>query len=415
MIGFQEFRLSNGLQVYVHEDPTTPMAVVNLTYNVGSRDESEHYTGFAHLFEHLMFGGSRNIPSYDEPVQNVGGENNAFTSPDITNYYITLPAPNIETALWLESDRMLGLSFDPGVLEVQQKVVIEEYKQRYLNQPYGDIWLKTLPLSYREHPYRWATIGKDIAHIENATMEQVIAFYEQFYCPDNAVLVVGGGVRFNEVRKLVEKWFGEIPPGPGYVRNLPVEARQEAPRLETASAAVPLDALVKTWHMPGRYDAGFFDGDLLSDLLGRGKSSRLYHQLLKKEGLFNSIQSSITSSLDPGLLIVRGFLNPGVSLEEADAAIEAVMAAVVTSGVTEAELVKVKNQSESTLVFSEVDLLNRAMNLGYAANAGNAEWVNADAALMRAVTTDSIHEAAREILRPENCSTLYYRKEAAGA
>lgn len=412
MIAYEHFVLKNGLKVFIHEDHSTPMAAVNLLYNVGSRDEDENKTGFAHLFEHLMFGGSQNIPSYDEPVQKVGGENNAFTSPDITNYYITLPADNLETALWLESDRMLSLSFDPKVLEVQRKVVIEEFKQRYLNQPYGDIWLKLRPLAYTKHPYRWATIGKDIAHIEEAVMEDVKSFFFRYYRPNNAILVVAGAVKPEEVKLLVEKWFGDIPAGEQIVRNRPAEPEQTEARFAETSAKVPLNGIIKTWHMPGRYEEGFHAADLLSDIVGRGKSSRLYSKLLKEQNMFNSISASTTSSLDPGMLLIRGFLNPGVTLEEADSAINELLADLLSGGISESELEKVKNQSEATLAFSEVELLNRAMNLAFAANAGNAQWVNEDEEKIRNVDVAAINTAAREILRPENCSTLFYRAEA---
>lgn len=412
MIRYKQFTLGNGLRVFVHEDFSTPMAAVNILYNVGSRDEDEERTGFAHLFEHLMFGGSRHIPSYDVPVQNVGGENNAFTSPDITNYYITLPADNVETAFWLESDRMLSLSFDPNVLEVQRKVVIEEFKQRYLNQPYGDLWLKLRPLAYKQHPYRWATIGKDIGHIERATMDDVQDFFFRFYRPNNAVMVVAGAVTFDKVQQLAEKWFGGIPAGPAYLRNLPQEPVQTEARLLETSAAVPLNSLIKVFHMPGRYDEGFYAGDLLSDILGRGKSSRLYQKLLKERSLFNSISASVISSLDPGLLMVKGNLNPGVTLEEADQAVTEMLQEISETGATEEEVTKVKNQSEASLAFSEVELLNRAMNLAFAANAGNVEWANADADIIRALTPDDIGQAAKTILRPGNTSTMYYRAEA---
>jgi len=411
MIRYEQFTLDNGLKVFVHEDFSTPMAAVNILYNVGSRDEDEERTGFAHLFEHLMFGGSKNIPSYDIPVQNVGGENNAFTSPDITNYYITLPADNVETAFWLESDRMLSLSFDPNVLEVQRKVVIEEFKQRYLNQPYGDMWLKLRPLAYKEHPYRWATIGKDIEHIERATMEDVQNFFFRFYRPNNAVMVVAGAVKFNQIKELVKKWFGDIPAGAPYLRNVAREPEQTAARHLETSAAVPLNSLIKVFHMPGRYEEGFYAADLISDILGRGKSSRLYQSLLKDKPLFNSISASITSSLDPGLLLIKGNLNPGVSLEEADEAVKAILQEISLHGVTEDEVIKVKNQTEATLAFSEVELLNRAMNLAFAANAGNVDWANDDAEIIRNLTPANLNAAAKKVLRPENGSTLYYRAE----
>lgn len=409
MISYEHFTLQNGLEVYVHEDHTTPMAAVNILYNVGSRDEDEKKTGFAHLFEHLMFGGSKNIPAYDEPLQKVGGENNAFTSPDITNYYITLPAKNIETAFWLESDRMMSLSFDDKVLEVQRKVVIEEFKQRYLNQPYGDVWLKLRPLVYEKHPYRWATIGKEISHIEEATMDDVKGFFFKYYLPNNAILVVAGDVTVAQVKYLCEKWFEPIPAGEKYIRNLPQESLQtEAKFLET-SAKVPLNGIYKAYHMPGRFDPDFYNADLLSDLLGRGKSSRLYTKLVKEKQLFNNISAYITASLDPGLLMIQGNLNEGVTLETANAAIEEILVDLVNNKVEASELQKVKNQSESTLAFAEVELLNRAMNLAFAANAGNAEWCNQDAEKIAAVTPESLQVMAKHILRKENSSTLYYR------
>lgn len=411
MIHYEQFVLDNGLKVFVHEDATTPIAAVNILYNVGSRDEDPSRTGFAHLFEHLMFGGSRHIPNYDEPLQKVGGENNAFTSPDITNYYITLPAANLETAFWLESDRMLSLSFDPQVLDVQQKVVIEEFKQRYLNQPYGDVWLKLRPLAYQQHPYRWATIGKDISHIENATLNDVRDFFFRYYLPNNAVLVVAGNVTVEQVKQLCARWFAPIPAGAPYIRQLPQEPEQTEARKRETSANVPLNALYKAYHMPGRFEPGFQTADLLSDMLGRSKSSRLYQQLLRQNPLFSNVSAYITSSLDPGLLVVQGTLNEDISLEEADAAVEAVVQEFIDHTVPEEELAKVKNQAEATLAFSEVELLNRAMNLAHAANAGDPEWVNQEAARIQAVTPDDVQAMARQVLRKENCSTLYYRRE----
>jgi zinc protease len=409
MIHYEHFVLDNGLKVYIHEDKTTPMAAFNICYNVGSRDEDEDKTGFAHLFEHLMFGGSVNIPSYDEPLQRVGGENNAFTSPDITNYYITLPSANIETAFWLESDRMLSLSFDPKVLEVQRKVVIEEFKQRYLSQPYGDVWLKLRPLTYEVHPYKWATIGKEISHIEDATMEDVRSFFFKHYSPNNAVLVVAGDVTVKQVKALSEKWFGDIPSRERKARKLPQEIRQTQARFLETEANVPLNALYKAYHTQGRYEDGFQEVDLISDVLGRGKSARLHQQLVKERKLFNNISAYVTSSLDPGLFVVSGNLNEGVSIETGDQAIQEILEELISSPLQEKELEKVKNQAESTIAFSEVELLNRAMNIAFAANAGNVEWVNEDMKKIRTVTTASLFEASAEVLRKENCSTMYYR------
>ncbi|MDR6560283.1 MULTISPECIES: pitrilysin family protein [unclassified Arcicella] len=409
MISYDYFILDNGLKVYVHQDYSTPIAAVNIIYNVGSRDEEEHKTGFAHLFEHLMFGGSKNIPSYDTPLQKVGGENNAFTSPDITNYYITLPAVNIETAFWLESDRMLSLSFDQKVLDVQQKVVIEEFKQRYLNQPYGDVWLKLRPLAYQVHPYKWATIGKEIAHIENAVMDDVRNFFYKHYLPNNAILVVAGPLSVEEVKQLAKKWFEPIPAGNVIPRNLPKEPIQTSARFLEVEAKVPLDAIYKIYHTQGRHDVGYNAVDLTSDILGRSKSSRLYDKLVKEQSIFNSINAYVSSSLDPGLMVLQGNLNKGISIEEGDAAIQDVLDDFLKNPVSEEELTKVKNQAESTLVFSEVELLNRAMNLAFAANAGNVEYANEESSKIQAVTVDDISAQAKSILTKENCSTMYYR------
>lgn len=411
MLDFQEFTLPNGLRVFVHEDHSTQVAVVNLLYKVGSRDEEEDKTGFAHLFEHLMFGGSKHIPSYDEPLQKVGGENNAFTSPDITNYYITIPANNLETAFWLESDRMLSLSFDPQVLEVQRKVVIEEFKQRYLDQPYGDAWLNLRPMAYQVHPYQWATIGKEVSHIENATMEDVKEFFHKFYVPNNAILVVAGQVTFDEVKRLSEKWFGEIPSGPVPARRLPIEPQQKEARFRELSADVSSNAIYKVYHMPARTSPDYFVADLLSDILGRGKSSRLYERLVKAKKMVSRINAYVTGSADPGLLVITGTLNDGVSLEEVDREIEQLISEVQQGALEEEEVVKVRNKAESTVLFGEVELLNRAMNIAFSAFLGDPQLVNRETEYIQRVTGEQLQQMAQAILKPENCSTLYYRKK----
>ena len=408
MINFQEFTLANGLRCIVHEDFSTPMAVLNVMYDVGSRDEDAAHTGFAHLFEHLMFSGSVNIPSYDEPLQLVGGENNAFTSSDVTNYYLSLPAANIETGFWLESDRMLSLAFSEPGLDVQRKVVVEEFKQTYLNQPYGDVWLQLKPLAYQQHPYQWNTIGKEVAHIENAVMDDVRAFFQKHYAPQNAVLVIAGAVSVADAKALAGKWFGPIPGGTPYRRALPQEPRQTAPREAHASAPVPLSALYKAYHMPARNADDYLAVDLLSDVLGRGKSSRLHQRLVKEQQLFNNISASVTGSLDPGLLVISGKLNTGVDLAEANAAVEAVVAGFLTQDVNSLELEKVKNQAEASVVFGEIDLLNRALNLAYAKLRGDANLVNEESARIQAVTVPAVRAAAETVLRADNCSTLYY-------
>lgn len=408
MVSFERFTLDNGLKVLVHEDPTTPMAVVNILYDVGARDEDPDQTGFAHLFEHLMFGGSVNIPSYDEPLQRVGGENNAFTSNDITNYYITLPAVNLETAFWLESDRMLSLAFSEKSLEVQRNVVCEEFKQRYLNQPYGDVWLKIRPLAYKKHPYRWATIGKSLEHIENAAINDVKAFFAKYYNPANAIMVVAGDVKPDEVKRLSEKWFAPIPKTDKPERKLPVEEIQTGERKEVVKANVPLNALYKVFHMPARKDKGYYAADLISDILSRGNSSRLFRNLLKEQKLFSEINAYLTGSLDAGLFVIEGKPLPEISMETAETAIWAELEHLKNQEVPDDELTKVKNKMESTMVFSEMSLLDKAMNLAYFELLGNAGLFNSEISKYLEIDASDIRNQAKQIFRKENSSTLYY-------
>jgi zinc protease len=411
MVDFNRFTLANGLKVLVHEDATTPMAVLNILYDVGARDEDPEKTGFAHLFEHLMFGGSVNIPNYDEPLQRVGGENNAFTSNDITNYYITLPAENIETAFWLESDRMLSLAFSEKSLDTQRNVVSEEFKQRYLNQPYGDVWLKLRPLAYKKHSYRWATIGKELSHIENATMDDVKAFFKKHYTPQNAILVVGGNVKTEDVKKLAEKWFEPIPAGEKYNRDLVQEEPQTEARQETLKANVPLNAIYMAFKMPGRLNQDYYAFDLLSDILSRGQSSRLYNSLLKEQKLFSDINAYISSSLDPGLFIVEGKLVAGVTTETAEKAIWAELDKLKAELVSDNELTKVKNKVESVLVFSEMSLLDKAMNLAYYELLGDAALLNQETEEFLKVKAEDIKRISNETFQPNSSSTLYYLTE----
>lgn len=408
MIAYTEFTLANGLKVIVHEDPSVQIAVLNILYDVGSRDEDPSKTGFAHLFEHLMFGGSKNIPSYDEPLQLVGGENNAFTSTDITNYYLTVPAANIETGFWLESDRMMSLSFDPTVLEVQRKVVIEEFKQRYLNQPYGDVWLKLRPLAYTTHPYKWATIGKEISHIENATLDDVCDFFFSHYLPNNAVLVVAGNVKVDHVKKLAEKYFAPIPAGKKPTRKLPQEPLQQKKRILSVEAKVPANALYKTWHMRGRFNNDYYASDFISDMLSRGQSSRLYQHLVKEKEIFTSISSFVMGTVDPGLMVVSGRVKEGISLQDAEGELEHVIEDFKNT-VSEQELEKVKNQAAATLAFGEVEVLNRAMNLAFASLSGDAGLVNRESSIIESVKLEDVQKIAKEIIREDNSSVMYYQ------
>ncbi|WP_183573246.1 M16 family metallopeptidase [Mucilaginibacter sp. X5P1] len=408
MVKFNRFTLDNGLRVIVHEDHTTPMAVVNILYDVGARDENPEQTGFAHLFEHLMFGGSINIPSYDEPLQRVGGENNAFTSNDITNYYITLPSNNIETAFWLESDRMLSLAFNKKSLDVQRNVVIEEFKQRYLNQPYGDVWLKLRPLVYKKHPYRWATIGKEIKHIEDARIEDVKAFFKKHYNPQNAIMVVGGDVNLEQVKQLSEKWFGPIPAGEKYYRDLPQEPEQHDERRETVTAKVPLNDVYIAFQMEGRLDDSYHTSELLSDILSRGQSSRLYKSLVKENQVFSDVHAYMSGSLDTGMFVFEGKPLENVSIEQAEAAIWEQLEILKTTEVPADELTKVKNKTESTMIFSEMSLLDKAMNLAYYELLGDADELNHETEKYLEVTAADIKQQANKLFRKDNSSTLIY-------
>lgn len=410
MISFEKFTLANGLQVIVHEDPATTMAVVDVIYNVGSRDEDENLTGFAHLFEHLMFGGSENIPSFDTPLQKVGGENNAFTTPDLTNYYISVPAQNIETAFWLESDRIMQLAFHTQSLETQRKVVIEEFKQRYLNQPYGDVWLKFRPLIYQKHPYRWPTIGAGIQHIEEAQMSDVRAFFEKHYVPSNAVLVVAGRVKVDQVKALAEKWFAPIDSGRKPNRKIAQEPQQTENRRMEIVADVPANRIYKAYPVIGRYEPGYYAIDLMSDLLGRGESSYLYEHLIQKQRIFDSIGTYQTSSNDPGLLIIQGQVSDDVTIEDAEIALEKVLREFAETKVAEKDLQMVKNQSEASLVFGEVEVLNRAMNLAMAANAGDVNLVNEESEKIANVQAVELEKWAQSLFIQGKSNTLLYKK-----
>lgn len=408
MVNFERFTLSNGLRVIVHQDTSTPMAVVNVMYDVGAKDEDPARTGFAHLFEHLMFGGSINIPVYDEPLQMAGGENNAYTTNDLTNYYIQLPADNLETAFWLESDRMLSLGFSENSLEVQRKVVMEEFKEHYLNKPYGDVWLRLRDLCYKVHPYRWMTIGKELSHIENASLQDVKDFFFKHYRPVNAILVVAGNVTVEQVRGLSEKWFGPIETGERYVRNLPAEPPQTEPRKLQVEADVPLDALYKCWHMYSRMDHRYYVSDLITEVLGGGGSSRLFQSLVKEKKLFSNIECYHFGTVDAGLLTIEGKLVKGVKMEDAERAIEEELQKIRTEKITEAELQKVKNKTESMIAFEDMTIMNRANSLAFYELMGDASLMNTELDRYQTVTVDEIQQLSNEIFREENCNTLWY-------
>lgn len=411
MVNFERYTLSNGLRLLIHPEHTTPMAVVNIMYDVGARDEQPDKTGFAHLFEHLMFGGSVNIPVYDEPLQRVGGENNAFTSNDITNYYVQLPAVNIETAFWLESDRMLNLAFSEKSLEVQKNVVCEEFKQRYLNQPYGDVWLNLRPLAYKTHPYLWATIGKELAHIENANLDDVKSFFAKHYNPLNAILVVSGDVESDKIVPLAEKWFGGIPSGEKYQRNLFIEPKQTKERTLTLKRKVPVDALYKAYHMCARTHADYYVSDIITDILSRGQSSRLFQTLVKETQIFSEINAYQLGSIDAGLMVLEGKPHKGLSLKEAESLLMKEIDRLKNELVIERELQKIKNKIESTITFSELSLLDKSINLAYFELLSDAADYALEKEKYLAVTAQDIKRVSNQIFDENNCSTIYYEAE----
>lgn len=409
MIQVNRYTLANGLRIVHNEDDSTQMVALNLLYDVGARDEDPSHTGFAHLFEHLMFGGSLHIPDYDTPVQNAGGENNAWTNNDITNYYITLPHQNVETGFWLESDRMLSLDFSPKSLEVQRQVVIEEFKQRNLNQPYGDASHLLRELAYESHPYRWPTIGKEIAHIAQATLEEVKDFFYRFYAPNNAILAVTGHISFEETIRLAEKWFGPIPARNISPRQLPAEKPQTAVRRRTVERKVPVDAIYMAFHMSNRMHPDYYVYDMITDILSNGRSSRFIQSLVQEQKLFTSIDAYISGSLDEGLLHVTGKPVEGVSLEQAEEAIWKELEKMKTVPVSEQELEKVKNRYESEQIFNNINYLNVATNLAFFELTGKAEDINEEVGKYRAVTAEQIQATSARCFVPENCSILYYK------
>jgi zinc protease len=408
MIQFDRFVLDNGLRVIVHEDHSTPMAVVNVMYDVGARDEDPARTGFAHLFEHLMFGGSINIPDYDEPLQMAGGENNAYTTNDLTNYYIQLPAQNLETAFWLESDRMLSLAFSEKSLDVQRKVVCEEFKEHYINKPYGDVWHKLRELAYKQHPYRWMTIGKELSHVENAHLDDVKKFFFKHYRPVNAILVVAGHVQLEQVKQLADKWFGPLPMGEKYDRNLIKEPRQNERRILEVHADVPLDAFYKNWHIASRLDKGYYTADLIADVLSGGGSSRLYQALVKERQLFSSIDCYHMGSVEEGLLTIEGKLVKGVKMEDAEKGVQEEVEKMKADVVSESELQKVKNKTESVIAFEDMTIMNRANSLAFYELLGDADMMNTELNRYNQVTAEDLKETDKEIFEENNSSTMHY-------
>ena len=411
MITVNKYQFLNGLRLLHHADSNTRMVAINLLYDVGARDESPDCTGFAHLFEHLMFGGSLHIPDFDTALQKAGGENNAWTSNDITNYYTIVPRQNVETAFWLESDRMLGLDFSQHSLDVQKAVVMEEFKQRTLNQPYGDIPAIIRELAYREHPYRWPVIGRDISHIEKATLEDVRSFFYNHYAPNNAILAVVGDISFEEALRLSEKWFSPIEKRNIAPRCILPEPEQEAPRYKEVVRDIPSDAIVKAYHMGRRCDADYQTCDLMSDILSNGRSSRLFRRLVMEKSLFTSIDASITGDIDAGLFLRNGRLNQGVSLQQADEAIEEELGRLCRESASEQEISKMVHKFETGYLFSNLSYVDKAANLSYFELIDAAESIDREVEKYYRITPESLQKTAQAVFRANNMSTLYYKAQ----
>ena len=409
MIPYRRKTLANGLTVLANRDRRSKLAAVNILYKVGARNENPARTGFAHLFEHLMFRGTREIPNFDLPVQMASGDNNAFTNNDYTDFYMTLPAANIETALWLESDRMEGLEITPEKLATEKKVVIEEYRQRYLNQPYGDQTLLLRALAYKVHPYRWAAIGLTPDHIAQATLDDVREFYRVHYHPSNAILSLSADMEEERMLTLAEKWFGGIPDRPAAAAPIPQEPPQTEARREEAERDVPATTVTIAYPMGGRLSADFYTADLVSDLLSGGDSSRLYTRLVKERRLLSSVNAYITGDLDPGLFVLTGQLLPETTPEQAEEAFAQELETLCRIPAAEREMEKVKNKFEANTLFGELNVMNKAMNLGYYEMLGDPDLMNRETEAYRAVTTDDIADFSRRTFRPERSSTLIYR------
>jgi zinc protease len=413
MIEFQRFVLDNGLRVILHEDNSTPLVAVNMLYDVGSRDENPSKTGFAHLFEHLMFAGSKNAKDFDTPIQQAGGENNAFTNTDMTNFYATVPAENLETLLWLESDRMLALNINKRSLNVQRKVVVEEFKETTIDEPYGDMWHHLSALTYKNHPYRWPVIGLEPDHIVQATLEDVQDFYQKFYVPNNAILVVSGNLskagNREGVHNRIEKWFGNIPKGNVPTRQLPKEPVQKKIHRQVLEAPVPLDALFMAFHTPSRLDPDYYAVDLMTDVLANGSSSRFYRKLLKEKRLFSEIDCAQAGYLDPSLVIIDGKPTEGITLEATEAAIWEELTLLKNEPIDAQELQKLKNKIESQQAFSDAAALSKAMNLAYFELLGDANLINVEIDKYNAITVADIQRVAQRIFTEANCSVLYYK------
>lgn len=411
MISYNKFILGNGLRVLLHTDKSTPLVATNILYHVGSRDEDPQKTGFAHLFEHLMFSGTKSVPDYDDPIQKAGGENNAFTNNDVTNFYTILPVKNMETGLWIEADRMHGLDISPRAFETQQKVVIEEFKETCLNQPYGDVWHLLSSMAYEKHPYRWPTIGLDISHIEDAHLNDVRNFYSTFYTPNNAILVISGNIDEDKTLKMIEKWFNPLPASSKIIKNFPIEPPQNEARRKIIESDVPADAFYLVFKTPDRKDPLYYATDTISDILAHGESSRLYRILVKEKKIFSAIDAYLTGTIDPGLFVIEGRLSTGVSLIQGEEEIWKVLNQIKNELIGQQELVKIKNKIYTNLAFSELSVVNKAINLAFYEAMDDAELINKEYEYYQNITAEDIKLSAERILAENQSSTLLYKSK----
>ena len=408
MIDFERFTLDNGMRLLVHEDQSTPLVAVNLLYQVGSRDEKADKTGFAHLFEHLMFGGSAHVPDFDTPLQNAGGDSNAFTNSDITNYYDVIPAENLETVLWLESDRMQSLRINEKTLKVQKQVVIEEFKESHTNIPYGDAWHLLLDMCYRIHPYNWPTIGKRIEHISEASLEDVKAFFKKYYRPNNTILTLAGNISPEKAFSLVNKWFGDIPGGEPIIRDIPLEPAQAEVQKLIVKRDVPSDAIYMAFPMADRFHPDYYAADLISDMLANGPSCRLHQHLIKNQKIFSHVDAYVTGTIDPGLFMLEGKLNESHNVEEGEEALLRELELIRKGEFADAELVKVKNKMESSIIFSETNILSIAMNMAFFEYLGDPDWINVETEFYNKVTRDDIIRVANDLFLEHRKNVLVY-------
>lgn len=410
MVHFERYTLSNGLRVIIHRDPGTPIAVTNVLYNAGSRVESPDRTGLAHLFEHLMFSQSLHVQDFDEAIQHAGGDCNAFTNTDITNFYDMIPVANLETALWLESDRMLGLKFSQEELDVQKKVVIEEFKETSLDQPYGNLWHLMAGQVYEHHPYRWPTIGLTPDHIANVTLDEVKTFFKTWYRPNNAIICIAGNVDPQQVMSRIEAWFGQIPAGPERIVPHVDEPKQTHRREIITRDNVPLPAFYIGFRCPGRLENGYYAADLITDILANGPSSRLYRRLVMDKELFSHLDCYQTGTLDPGVLMIEAKPAPGLNLEEAEQIIWHELEDLASTVIADRELEKIKNKNEAAIAFSEVSIVHKAMNLAHCEWLGQPDLINQEIEHYRAVTTQEVRDVAAELFQRQKANVVIYAK-----